>query len=189
MNSDRLTPEIVVELADHLAEHFGSSIFTKADAPEMEFIGHMLAEFGVLDAEAFMRRYSTTIGTRVYLSFEPGAPTPSLLSQVCTLTHEHQHVVQFTRGGTSFIGDYLADPNRRAALEAEALRCNLEMWWWGTGQLRDVGQLAGGLVNYACGPEQIAFAARHLRLDAETVKRGGVAREASKAAISFLDRI
>jgi hypothetical protein len=103
------------------------------------------------------------------------------------LTHEHQHVAQWHRGAASFVADYLTDRARRAALEAEALRCNMEIHYWATGVVLDSGRLAKKLVAYDLRPRDIEYAEQHLRLAAESVRRGGIVNDASKMAIRFFE--
>ena len=184
------TPETVRALWRHMTGLYGTRVVDKASAVEMRLAAFALGKMGVLDPEAFMRRYTTTVGRRIYVPFEVGRPDErhDLWSQVVVCAHEHQHVEQLLRDGwLRFAGRYLLSSAARAAYEAEAYRSNLELAFWRTGEVPDPGRLAARLRDYGCTGADVAMAQRMLELSAETVRRGGVANRASQKVIAWLE--
>ena len=100
-----------------------------------------LSRINVLDKDEFLRRYTTTIGKRIYTPFDVGVPDEryDLWRQISVCVHEHQHVEQLLRDGwLKFAGRYLVSSAARAAYEAEAFRCNMELHYWRYGEIPDL---------------------------------------------------
>jgi hypothetical protein len=64
--------ELVRAFWDFMTREYGSRAISKANAVEMKLAAQALGLMGVLDTEAFLRDYTTTIGRRIYVPFEPG---------------------------------------------------------------------------------------------------------------------
>jgi len=188
-----ITPEIVLDLWERMSYHYKSRIADKVDSEVMQTAARALSIMGILDPEKFMKQYTTTIGDIIYIPFELGVPKSdgsySLISQVRICVHEHQHVVQWRRGGLQFALEYLSDSAKRAAYEADAMRCNMEVQWWYDGTLPNIPLSVQKLKDYNCAPEDILTTARSLEMVAKVVQRGGVSSEAGKVAIPFLDSL
>jgi hypothetical protein len=183
------TPAHVTALWDAMRARYGTRIVDKSSAAEMKLVGWFLERIGVLDQATFLERFTTTIGRRIYVPFTPGTPTPrhSLWSQLVICVHEHQHVEQLVRdGAVTFSLRYLASPAARAAYEADAYRCNLELHHWHTGQLPSPRELAERLRSYGVRDADIDVAETTLIAAARTVKAGGVITPAAKFAIAWL---
>ena len=183
------TPVHVTALWDALRERYGTRIIDKSSATETKLVGWFLERIGVLDAKSFLERFTTTIGRRIYVPFTLGTPTPrhSLWSQMVVCVHEHQHVEQQNRDGQlSFTLRYLASQAARAAYEADAYRCNLELYYWHTGQLPSPRELAERLRSYGVRDADIDVAETTLIAAARTVKAGGLITPAAKFAIAWL---
>jgi len=159
-----------------------------------EFWRQMTRAYGtrVIDNEGeFLRRYTTTIGKRIYTPFDVGMPHEhyDLWGQITVCVHEHQHVEQLLRDGwLKFAGRYLVSSAARAAYEAEAFRSNMELHFWRFGEIPNLRLLAKGLEHYGCDQNDIDMAERMLELSAATVRRGGVVNRSSQKAISWLER-
>jgi hypothetical protein len=187
MKPTELSPELVRDFWRHMTGAYGTRVIDKSSAWEMRLVGMFLARINVLDEEEFLRRFTTTIGKRIYTPFEVGVPDEhyNLWSQISVCVHEHQHVEQLLRDGwLKFAGRYLVSSAARAAYEAEAYRCNMELHHWRFGELPDLGRLARRLEHYGCNQNDIDMAERMLELSAATVRRGGVINRASQRAIS-----
>jgi hypothetical protein len=183
------TPAHVTALWDAMRARYGTRIVDKASAAEMKLVGWFLGRIGVLDQATFLERFTTTIGRRIYVPFTPGTPTPrhSLWSQLVICVHEHQHVEQLVRdGAATFSLRYLASPAARAAYEADAYRCNLELHHWYTGQLPSPRELAERLRSYGVRDVDIDVAETTLIAAARTVKAGGIITPAAKFALAWL---
>ncbi len=183
------TPAHVTALWDAMRARYGTRIVDKSSAAEMKLVGWFLERIGVLDQATFLERFTTTIGRRIYVPFTPGTPTPrhSLWSQLVICVHEHQHVEQLVRDGpVTFSLRYLASPAARAAYEADAYRCNLELHHWHAGQLPSPRELAERLRSYGVRDADIDVAETTLIAAARTVKAGGVITPAAKFAIAWL---
>lgn len=184
------TPELVVRFWDEMAARYGTRIVDKSSALEMPAVAWFLERLGVLDAKAFLERFTTTIGRRIYVPFTPGEATPrhGLWSQIVVCVHEHQHVEQARRDGPAvFSLRYLASRAARAAYETEAYRCDLELHHWRTGQLLDPRALARRLRNYGLRDADIQVAEQILIASARTIRLGGLLTPAAKYAIAWLE--
>lgn len=174
---------------DAMQARYGTRIIDKSSAAEMRLVGWFLERIGVLDAATFLERFTTTIGRRIYVPFTPGTPTSrhSLWSQMVICVHEHQHVEQQDRGGSfAFAFRYLTSRAARAAYEADAYRCNLELHHWHTGSIRSPRELAERLRSYGVRDADIDVAETTLVAAARTVKAGGLITPASKVAVAWL---
>ena len=191
MKPTELSPELVRDFWEQMTGAYGTRVIDKSSAWEMRLVGMFLARINVLDEEEFLRRFTTTIGKRIYTPFEVGVPDEhyDLWSQISVCVHEHQHVEQLLRDGwLKFAGRYLVSSAARAAYEAEAYRCNMELHHWRFGELPDLGRLARRLEHYGCNQHDIDMAERMLELSAATVRRGGVINRASQRALSWLEQ-
>jgi hypothetical protein len=174
-------------LWDHMTAHYGSRV-AKKDAPEMQLVAHALEEMGILDAEDFLRRYATTLGRTIYLPFEIGVGGELELGrQIRLCAHEHQHVIQYLEGGPKFAWEYLSDSARRGYYEADALRATMELHFWLHDEVQNTLQLAEGLANYGCSPQDIIVCAKANLMVSKVVEQGGVGSDAGKTAIEWLD--
>jgi len=182
-----ITPTIVQGAWDHLEDHFNSRRARKT-APEMELAAQVLQQMGILESEAFLKRFTTTIARTIYTPFEVGNPeTHSLRSQLLICAHEHHHVWQFTQDPLKFTFEYGSDSARRAAFEAQAFRCNQEVGFWLTGTVPDPASTAANLEHYGCSQTDILVTEKALRSSALTAKAGGVVNEASQVMIDYLE--
>ena len=93
--------ELVRAFWEFMPHEYGTRAIAKANAVEMKLAAQALGLMGVLDAEAFLRDYTTTIGRRIYVPFEPGREDGgwSLWGQLAVCVHEHQHVAPAQRSG------------------------------------------------------------------------------------------
>lgn len=184
-----VTPEFVLALNDHLSAEFRTRLVDKADAAEMLMVSQFLEDLGVMDAELFLQRFTTTIGRTIYLSFDLAGEDTSrgLISQARTLAHENQHAHQFTRdGGMKFSFHYLIDSAKRAAYEAEAYTTTMEVHWLLTGELLEPSSLADLLVYYAVANSDLATVEKRLTIAAKTIEAGGITTAAGKSVKAFL---
>jgi hypothetical protein len=188
--SEDVSPGVVRAFWDFMSHEYSTTVVDKAGAVEMQVAAWGLGLMGILDAKTFLRRYTTTIGRRIYVPFDPGIPHEDwgLWEQIGVCVHEHQHVVQLDREGwVLFAGKYLGSKAARAAYEVEAYRCNMELQFWRTGEVLDPAELASRLKHYACGATDIQVAEKALRMSAATVSHGGVASRAARKALAWLN--
>jgi hypothetical protein len=182
--------DIVRAFWSFMTREYRTSVIAKANALEMKIAAFALGQMGIVDADTFLRSFSTTIGRRVYVPFAPGQATAewSLWHQVTVCVHEHQHVEQLGRDGwLKFGAKYLLSTAGRAAYETEAYLCNMELSFWRTGEVPSPRTLAAKLKSYACTSTDIEVAEKALTMAAATVRRGGIANRASQKAIAWLD--
>jgi hypothetical protein len=179
---------MVTGLWDHMSDHYGTRLARK-DAPEMQLAATALEEMGILDAEDFLRRFTTTLGRTIYTPYEIGVGDErKLASQLRTCVHEHQHVVQYYRGGVRFAFEYATDTARRAHYEADAHRCSLELHYWMYGKVQNVRRVAETLVDYGCTGADIDVCEKALLMTAKVVEQGGVSSDAGKVAVEWLNQ-
>jgi hypothetical protein len=181
--------ELVLAFWAHMQAHYGTCLVNKLSNVEMNLISQGLDALGILKKATFLENFTTTIGRRVYVPFEPGVPRLGwdLWSQIVVCVHEHQHVEQQKRLGIEFETKYVTDRAARAEYETEALRSNLELAFWHTGKTPSTKALANNLSGYGFRAEDIAVAAKSLALAAVSVKQGAILNEASKVALDWLN--
>jgi hypothetical protein len=163
-------------------------VIQKATADEMEAIAWALDMMGIQDEKKFLERYTTTIGSRVYVPFEVGKGSQGqLINQIKTCVHESQHRVQDMRD-PGFKAKYLVSDSSRTHYEVDAYRTNMEMHWYFYQKLLSATSLANGLKGYGVGSADIRVAKKHLTIAGKVVKRGGVVTGTSKVAIAWLKK-
>lgn len=186
----KITPELVRGFWSHFERLYHTRTVPKADATEMKAVASALKLMGILDADAFMTKFVTTLWRRIYVPFTVGeiGSSWSLWDQIVVCVHEHQHVEQLQRDGWfKFTTQYLTSSAKRAMYEAEAYRSDMEMWFWRTGELLSPHSLAGSLVSYNCKVGDIRTVEIALEMSSITVKKGGVINRASQRAIEYLE--
>lgn len=186
-----VTSKLVVDLWGYLGAKYDSKVVDKASAVEMKAVAKFLALAHIQDEAVFMRRFTTTVGRRIYIPFELGVENDyhDLWSQLATGVHEHQHIEQGDRDGWPiFTYKYLGSSSFRAGYEAEAYGCNLEMTYWQTGELPDIQQIVEGLRSYGCNDGDVEMAKQMLTVRAAVVTLGAVENRASRLAIEWLEK-
>jgi hypothetical protein len=183
-------PEDVVEFWKVMTEHFATKVVNKADSAEMKFVADALGLMKILDKDAFLKRYTTTIGDKIYIPFTIGEPHESwsLWSQITVCVHEHQHVFQDrAAGGLSFEWNYLTSSAKRAHYEAEAYRTNMVLEWRYQGRMLNPAHLAGLLKNYGCSDVDIAVVEKMLALSIKPIKAGAITSDVCRWGTIWLD--
>lgn len=163
----------------------------KANSNEMKLVGEVMGLLGVVNRQDFMRRFTTTVGTRIYTPFDPGVPTSdwSLWSQITVCVHEHHHVFQDrAAGGLGFEWAYLTNPAQRAHYEGEAYRTNMVMEWRYQGRMPDPYALAALLRYYGCSQSDIDVIGKMLALSIPSIKAGAMTSDVCRWATVWLDK-
>lgn len=184
-----LTPSLVRDFWSHMTGRFKASVVNKNSSLEMRAIATFLSLIKVANREAFLRSFATTVGRKIYVPFDIGTPIDgwSLWGQVTVCVHECHHVHQYDKlGAVMFNWQYLMSTARRALIEAEAYRCNMEIYWARTGQILSPATLAAQLKSYAVTDADVAVVERILSSSAVTIQQGGIASPASKEALVWL---
>lgn len=178
----------------YMSEAYGSTIVPKATASEMKLVAAFLDALKIQDEETFMKRFTTTIGKRVYTPFEIGVPNEfySLWGQVRVCVHEHQHVEQGEREGwAEFDIKYVTSASFRAGFEAEAFGCDMEMEYWHQGSALNLEQFAQDrplvLKSYGCSDEDIEQARQMLSIRAGVIGQGVIETASARRAIAWLE--
>ena len=185
------TPDVVREFWAASLARWDTTRIDKANAAEMKLVAEVLGLLGVLNQQDFLRRFTTTVGTRIYTPFDPGVPTPewALWSQITVCVHEHHHVWQDrAAGGLGFEWAYLTSSAQRAQYEAEAYRTNMVMDWRYQGRMLDPKVLAALLKNYGCSAVDIAVVEKMLALSIPAIKAGAMASDVCRWSATWLDR-
>lgn len=99
------------------------AVVDKPSSLEMQIAAVVLQAVGILNADDFLTKFSTTIGNIIYL-----ARNLDPLQTVFVLAHEGQHVRQWYEHPFTFIVVYLQSAGR-AALEGEAYTTTAECYW------------------------------------------------------------
>lgn len=146
-----LEPSDLADFADDMARTFGASYVDKKNSLTMKYVGKFLGLLGIVDEEQFLKRFATTVGTTIYLPFEPGVITPDwpLYAQFVVITHELEHVSQFhEEGAYRFCARYLFLKADRAHYEMDAYGCHVELARY-FGRKVDFDDLAANMKSYA----------------------------------------
>ncbi len=185
-----LSASQVAAFWQYMTKRFGASVIDKRNSFEMQLVSKLLHAIGILDEQAFLKHFTTTIGRRIYIPFEIGIPTAdwSLWGQIMVCAHECQHIAQYNElGPLKFAWQYIGKTAGRTRLEAEAYRCQLELHCWRTGQLLSARELAKTLKSYGVTEADIQVAETILKMSGESVSRGAVINPASRVAIDWLN--
>ena len=188
-----ITAKIVKSLWGSMEKKFGSSTMQKDDSLLMAAIAEFLSFAGIpgmQEKEKFLHGFVTTLGKRIYIPFLVGDTSTGwdLWSQIKVCVHEHQHIIQGGRDGWITFGKrYLTSSTHRAAYEAEAYGCDMEMEYWRTGNMLDPAELANKLIGYGCSKEDAEMAHKILGIRADMLVNGGIENMSSIIAIEFLD--
>jgi hypothetical protein len=184
------TPDQVRAFYAAMTQRFGATLIDKSDSVEMQLVADFLGSIGVMDRRAFLANYTTTLGHRIYVPFEPGVAAPGwdLWYQIVVLTHECQHIVQYDKiGSVQFDWLYVSDKAARARFEAQAYRSQLELQRWHYGQLESSSDVAARLAAYAVKSSDLPVAAEILESGAAVMEQDGRINEATVAAIEWLE--
>jgi len=182
------TPEQVKGLWNYMTNKYGTTVKAKADATEMKLIAEGLDLIGILDAEAFLTQFTTTIGSTIYTPFKVGDDYPNLTlwEQIEVCAHEHQHILQFQRDGLGFALQYLMDPTWRAVYEGEGYRVTMTLHHWHYGTLPPVEKYVTAIESYGISGATQEFFEKYLTMSCKTLELGGVPDEAAKVALDWL---
>lgn len=185
-----ITANLTRQFWRDIRDFYGTRVVPKANAWEMRLSGRVLGWLGIMSYETFMSRYTTVWGRRIYPWFQIGqGDARQLWYQIVVCVHEHQHVVQYDRDGFLRVAArYVLSSRRRALLEAEAYRCNLEMHWWRHRHCPEPAMLAARLSQYGCNQSDVAAARLYLEEALYEVREDFVRNEASLWAIDWLER-
>jgi hypothetical protein len=187
MNTTPITPEVTADFWSFMECAFGVKTVKKSSSKLMA-IARIFAGFNKAD----WQRASTIIGHTLFTDMEPGNPSNdvSLLGQMCLITHECQHVVQYENDRWYSL-KYLLSKTYRAQIEAEAYTCNMEIHFLLTGKLIPVNAILNRLSKYKIGREGERVASLILWGAARDITRTGgrMLSEASQKAQSFFQRV
>jgi hypothetical protein len=184
-----ITPEHAVAVWDCLSNNYGSTVHSKDDSDFMKSIGWALNLMEVMDKEVFLKEYSTTIFSHIYIPFEIGKDDKKdPWSQIVNGVHEHVHVLQCKQEGhLAYAGEYLASKDGRARFEAQAFATALELNWWKDKTLPDIERLSRKLLHYGCGQDQVNFVKGYLKMHSVTVQEGGTINDVTRNAIWMME--
>jgi hypothetical protein len=173
-----------------MCNHYGTKVVEKHDSAGMKIIAEALGLMGILNKDAFLKSYTTTIGNMIYVPNPIGFETTnwSLWGQILICVHEHQHIVQDKKaGGLVYEWDYLANSASRTQYEVEAYRTSMEINWRYMRQMQSPKDLAAKLKNYNCNAEDIKVAEKALALAIPAIKAGALTTDSSRVAVGWLD--
>ncbi len=183
-----LNATMIQQMWKDLAQAHHARLLLKSRSLLMRLAGAFLAALRIQKPGEFIQHYATTIGRRIYLPFEPGdAKACPLWHQVVLCAHELRHVEQFQREGfIRFATKYLLFPSARARYEADALQCNVELFWLRTGQLPNLENMAHSLTGYAFTKKAQALVFSLLQQSAQRILKGQFQDFASRSALAWL---
>lgn len=184
------TSKDVKDFWQFMQKKYGTTVVQKKDAAEMKFVAEMLDLMGILDKQAFLAHYTTTLGTKIYVPHPIGSDLPGwdLWSQIIICVHEHVHVDQDNKaGGLAYEWAYVTNTAARTQYEVEAYRTRMEIDWRYRHIVGTPKAIAATLKNYACTPTDIKVAEKALALAVPAIKAGALTTDVSKVAAEWLD--
>jgi hypothetical protein len=106
---------------------FGAIVLNKHSglgAVPAQAVAKVLVTLGVMSNEDFLNKTATTLYGAILVPFVPGTIHAyfNLVSQLTTLAHELEHVVQFREHPLGFPFEYLVDSRQRAIAEVDAMK-------------------------------------------------------------------
>jgi len=172
----------------YMQKAYKTQVITKADSDEMKLAGWFLEKMGIQSKKTFLKRFTTTIGHKIYTPVKIGqGKAADRRNQFALCVHEHRHVLQFDKDPLSFLFNYATSSTKRSIYEVEAYRTNMELHYYFTGELLDINILGDTLRSYGCSKKDVRIFKKYLRMSAETIKRGGVSDSLTKKAIKWLE--
>jgi hypothetical protein len=169
------TPEQVKAFYVAACKQYDAEIVDKNDSRLMKITAGFLDGIGVVDKESFMRDFTTTLGSYIFVPYTPGVATDqyTLEDQVAICVHEIQHVVQFDDDPVGFMVLYLTNKSARAEFESAAYAADLE-WSWKTRQKGyDIARRAQSLLSYGLKQEHCDFMRQYLEVQDDVFRQGG----------------
>jgi hypothetical protein len=169
-----ITSQLVKDFYAAAMKQYKAEIISKEDSGLMKLIAGFLDGIGVLNKDDFMKRFTTTIGSKIYCPFEVGVDQGyDLWRQISVLVHELTHVQQYDESPAEFVLKYLLYKSDRATYEAVAYASDLEMHWWMYGNGYDVKQRAQSLLSYGLKQEHCDYASEYLAIYDDIFRQGG----------------
>ncbi|MBN2256468.1 MAG: hypothetical protein JW704_01325 [Anaerolineaceae bacterium] len=182
-----VTPENCKAFWAYMAQKEGFTVVEKATAEEMQAIAWAVRAIG--GDKNWMKSYTVTIGTRVYVPFKIGAGTHTdRIHQVGTCMHEAQHVRQYKRNPAEYSISYPFSRAARAHYEADAYGVTMESYYYFTGVVWAPGSLANKLKGYYVDEADIHVCKKHLQARAALVKYGVITSGVSKEGLRWWNK-
>jgi hypothetical protein len=189
INKD-ITPDLVKKYHNYMAKTFDFKIIDKGNAPEMELVAEAVGFFTPISKDDFLRKYSTTLYNNVYIPYKIGEEwiNSQLFNQICSITHEAQHVRDFIENPIDMIS-YLVSGACRAKIEGSALATKIYLQWWWNGKIPNLKKMAESLYFYGLSEKDQRVVYKHLRIHSSIAREGGVhGTYVMKASLDWLGR-
>lgn len=182
-----VTPEQCKAFWKYMAKREGFEVVEKASAAEMQAIAWAVKAIG--GDENWMKRYTVTIGRKIYVPFKIGSGRNiDRINQVCTCMHEVQHIRQFKRNPAKYQISYFFNDAARTHYEADAYRVTMETYYYFTGIICAPGVLANKLKGYYVGKSDIYVCQKHLTSAKALVKHGIITSGVSKTGLKWWNK-
>jgi len=170
-----LTPELVQLYYKEALTTWHAKQADKNDSVFMQVTADFLNGLGIVDHDAFLRDFTTTIFTTVYTPFKVGIPTEhyDLTNQLFIGAHELTHVTQFLHRPTVFPTLYLTNKTFRANSECQAYGVSLELYWWDNNCGFNIPERAKTLFSYGLQQEHVSYMTQYLEVLDSVFTQGG----------------
>jgi hypothetical protein len=187
-NMKTIDKETSLRLFEDFKKEYKFKLINKKDSCFMKFIAWFLNLFGIMNKEMFMNNYTTTIGKKIYHSFEIGEGSEDeLWGQIKTLIHEVIHTHQFEKEGFfTYSWRYLANRSKRAMYEAEAYRSGMVLDFLKFKMVEEPLSIAEKLYNYDLKEEHVKAVAIYLQESIEKIKKGEPFHPITEHALEWL---
>lgn len=188
--SARPTSEDVRDYWTDLYKRWDVQRIDKDSSSDMQAVANVLGMLEIVDKNDFLKKFTTTLGNRIYTPFKPGVPTEEwpLWSQIKVGDHEVIHVQQDrAAGGLGFEWSYLTNPAQRAHYESEAYRSEFVLEWRFNGRMPDPDGVAALLGYYGCSTTDVAVAKVYFQRSIPSIKTGAIANDVTRWTVNWLE--
>lgn len=177
--------DAIIAFWKHMSHKFGSSHCTKGDSEFCKMIAWCADKMGIMDSDDFMKKYSSTIGKKIYTPWKIGSDEKPLWYQIVIIVHEHVHVYQDDTDDFFQI-KYLASDAHRAVFEAEAYRTELELCWWRYGALPSIRKVAEKVKPYSVSDDDVDVVEQYLKSSSVSICKGALLGPVIRHALVWL---
>ncbi len=174
----KITPADVRDFWAAMTAHYNVRVVDKNSSAEMQMVADHLDRLGIVDHDAFLHDFVTTLDESIYTPFEIGVPTGrwDLWQQMIVLPHEIRHIEQNrAKEGLLYEFEYASNSTKRAFYEMEGYRCQMSLAWIFRGEELSPAGLASVLkVAYNCNDADVAMVTKMLQLSMISIKKGAI---------------
>lgn len=181
--------EQTIEFWKFMQKYYDVTVADKTDSNFMKLVGWFLGAIGVLDKEAFLKQFTTTINQKIYIPFKIGEGTDAeLWGQNKVLVHEVIHAQQAKKEGIlKYAYNYISNKTKRTEYEVEAYRSEMVLDWHFKKTYRKPSSIVESLRSYGLSQTYIDYAQKQLELSEPAIKNNARFHPVISMAIKWME--